>query len=156
MIGEHHAGNMLIWGCGLNADGQVGVGSSVNILIPSLVNLPSTDSDGDGVPDWREAELGSDPNNPDTNGDGILDGEALAAGISLTNMDMDGDGITNAQEYLNGTNPFWSDTDGDGVPDGEDAFPLDPSRSESADPDPNDHIPPVITITYPVTGITPL
>jgi hypothetical protein len=34
-----------------------------------------TDSDGDGLSDRRESALGLDPNNPDTDGDGILDGD---------------------------------------------------------------------------------
>ena len=32
------------------------------------------DSDGDGLPDRKEATMGLDPNNPDTDGDGIPDG----------------------------------------------------------------------------------
>lgn len=36
------------------------------------------DEDGDGVPSWKEALLGTDPKNPDTNGDGISDGEEAA------------------------------------------------------------------------------
>ncbi|MBX2797477.1 MAG: VCBS repeat-containing protein [Myxococcales bacterium] len=32
------------------------------------------DSDGDGISDEREARLGTDPNNPDTDGDGVWDG----------------------------------------------------------------------------------
>jgi hypothetical protein len=66
-------------------------------------------------------------------------------------MDMDGDGLTNAQEYLLGTNPFCADSDGDGVPDGQDAFPLDPTRSTDVN-----HTPPVINIVEPTQGITPL
>jgi hypothetical protein len=115
-----------------------------------------TDTDDDGLPDWLEIQVGSNVNNPDTNGDGILDGDAYVMGISITNTDMDGDGLSNAQEYLLGTNPFWNDTDGDGVLDGADAFPLDPTRSQPPQLDPNDHIGPVITITSPTSGITPL
>ncbi|MBX2797478.1 MAG: thrombospondin type 3 repeat-containing protein [Myxococcales bacterium] len=33
-----------------------------------------TDADGDGLSDAREAQLGTDPNNPDTDGDGVWDG----------------------------------------------------------------------------------
>jgi hypothetical protein len=35
----------------------------------------ATDSDGDGLSDQREAALGQDPSDPDTDGDGILDGD---------------------------------------------------------------------------------
>jgi len=149
-------GSVLLWGWGRNTNGQVGDNTLLNEYVPVIVSFAYPDSDHDGIPDWREIDLGSDPNNPDTNGDGISDRDALAMGISLTNMDMDGDGLTNAQELALGTNPFLPDTDGDGVPDGQDAFPLDPTRSQGPAPDPNDHTPPVITITYPTTGITQL
>jgi hypothetical protein len=143
----------LIWAWGSNNAGQLGDETIVERHVPVMTHF-GPDSDQDGLPDWKEISLGSDPTNPDTNGDGIWDGEALAMGISLTNMDLDGDGLSNAQELTLGTNPFLADTDGDGVPDGQDAFPLDPTRSEGPPPDPNDHIPPVITITYPTSGIT--
>ncbi len=39
-----------------------------------------TDSDGDGLSDRRESTLGQDPFNPDTDGDGILDGDDLSGG----------------------------------------------------------------------------
>lgn len=45
--------------------------------------LDGTDSDGDGISDKREFKLGLDPSNPDTDGDGTLDGqddEARAGG----------------------------------------------------------------------------
>lgn len=41
----------------------------VNSLLESY-----TDSDGDGLPDYLERFIGSDPNNPDTDGDGFKDG----------------------------------------------------------------------------------
>ena len=39
-----------------------------------------TDSDGDGLSDRRESALGQDPFNPDTDGDGILDGDDVSGG----------------------------------------------------------------------------
>lgn len=38
------------------------------------------DSDGDGLSDKRESQLGLDPFNPDTDGDGTLDGDESSAG----------------------------------------------------------------------------
>ena len=43
------------------------------------------DQDGDGLNDAREAELGTNPNNPDTDGDGDPDSNETAAGSSPTN-----------------------------------------------------------------------
>jgi len=64
--------------------------------------------------------------------------------------DTDGDGISDADEIAHGTNPTLPDTDGDGVPDGQDAFPLDPTRSSIPSPNPNDHTAPTIFIDEPL------
>jgi len=111
------------------------------------------DSDRDGLTDREELQYDTDPYNPDTNGDGILDGTAIRLGISATSLDTDGDGLTNAQEYAMGTNPLVADTDRDGVPDGQDAFPLDPTRWETPANDPNDHTPPQITLIEPADAV---
>jgi alpha-tubulin suppressor-like RCC1 family protein len=111
--------------------------------------IPGMDPDGDGLSNAQEQALGTDPNNRDTNGDGMPDGAEFQAGLSPTSNDVDGDGLTNAQELALGTNPFLADTDGDGVPDGQDAYPLDPTRWQAPAPDPNDHTPPTITLTEP-------
>ncbi len=46
------------------------------IKIPSLF----PDSDTDGIPDWQEKIIGTNPQNPDTDYDGVLDGVELAQG----------------------------------------------------------------------------
>ena len=48
-------------------------GSTVANINFSL-SPPALDSDNDGLPDELEITLGTDPNNPDTDGDGLLDG----------------------------------------------------------------------------------
>jgi hypothetical protein len=55
---------------------------------PAIVSTRDLDTDGDGVPDWREIELGTDPLNA-----------ADASG------DLDGDGFTNLEEHQAGTDP---------------------------------------------------
>jgi PKD repeat protein len=112
-----------------------------------------TDPDDDGLSTAQEQALGSDPNNADTNGDGVPDGVAVARGISLTSNDTDGDGLTNATELARGTDPLKADTDGDGVLDGADAYPLDPQRTSPGTPNPNDHTAPAITLERPVGAI---
>jgi Bacterial TSP3 repeat len=69
--------------------------------------------------------------------------------------DTDGDGLNDIIENILGTDPNLADSDGDGVPDGQDAFPLDPTRSVWPSPDPDDHTPPTITLLSP-SGATPL
>lgn len=73
------------------------------------------DSDGDGIPDFYELKYTlTDPNNPDTDSNGILDG--------LENKD--GDLLNNQQEILFGSDPnlndvtleiYGIDSDGDGL-----------------------------------------
>lgn len=67
------------------------------------------DRDGDGVPDAIEAALGTDPDNPDSNGNGVLDGQE----------DHDRDGLRTAWELVHGLDPRVSDTDGNGISDGD-------------------------------------
>ncbi len=69
----------------------------------NLDHLPNTDEDQDGLTNAQEQAFGTDPLNPDTDGDGLLDGEEV---------------------LIYGTDPLNPDTDGDGVPDGEDVCPL--------------------------------
>ena len=87
----------------------------------------------------EELALGTDPFNPDTNGDGISDFTAVRSGLNATTLDMDGDGVPNAVERAKGTDPLRTDTDGDGVSDGA-IFPARsgraacPARSRGRDP----------------------
>jgi hypothetical protein len=148
-------GNVWAWGGG--AAGQLGNNGTANSPVPVLVSRLSlannswllADPDHDGLTTGQELEIGTDPLNPDTNGDGIPDGPEVRMGLSPTNMDMDGDGLLSPVELAIGTNPFNPDTDGDGVMDGQDCFPLDPTRWQCPVPNPTDHTPPVITLTYP-------
>ena len=111
------------------------------------------DSDGDGLSDDDEATLGSDPNNPDTNDDGLPDGAAHAAGLSVTDPDMDSDGLANLDEATAGTDPFDPDSDADTVLDGADCFPADPARSACPPPVPGDVTPPDIFLDEPTNAV---
>lgn len=46
-----------------------------------LANYVSKDTDEDGLPDWQESLYGTDINEPDTDGDGISDGDAVRQGL---------------------------------------------------------------------------
>lgn len=123
--------------------------------------LGGADADGDGVPDSVEALLGLDPNNPDSNGNGISDGDEdpdrdrlrtaweLAFGLdprlpdSNQNQipdgdeDADRDGLTNFQEQTARTHPMRGDSDADGWPDEGEVTgasnPLDPTSTPALD-----------------------
>lgn len=111
------------------------------------------DPDNDGLITGLEIAYGFDPFNADTTGTGILDSLVFNLGFDPNADDWDGDGLTNQQEILMGTNPFVADTDGDGVDDGEDAFPLDPTRWESPGGNGGDTTPPVITLIEPIDAV---
>jgi FG-GAP-like repeat/Bacterial TSP3 repeat len=76
------------------------------------------DSDGDGISDGDEVTLhATDPLDPDTDGDGLTDGfDPLAPGEQA--QDPDADALDNAGEQAAGTDPRNPDTDGDGLSDG--------------------------------------
>ncbi|MFP4395024.1 MAG: hypothetical protein ACLFTI_07145, partial [Anaerolineales bacterium] len=74
-----------------------------------------SDADGDGL--MRHA----DPNDTrwDTDGDGLSDLFEMQIGSDPTLVDTDGDGLTDYEEVQLGTSPFRADTDGDGLSDYE-------------------------------------
>jgi hypothetical protein len=70
-----------------------------------------SDIDNDRLPNTWEEKYNQDnnlnPNNADSDSNGIQDGDE----------DFDNDGLTNYEEYTYGTNPNNADTDGDGIND---------------------------------------
>jgi hypothetical protein len=72
------------------------------------------DSDGDGLEDSIELYLTfTDPNNIDTDGDGLTDFEVVF-GLDPLNPDTDGDGVGDGQELLDGTDPLTPNFGGGG------------------------------------------
>lgn len=137
------------WSWGNNDQAQCGVPGGISITTPQRIEFAYFDSDGDGLSDVRELELGTNIYLPDSNGNGFSDSQDLALGWNPLDSDSDDDGLTNAQETALGTNPLRADTDRDGVPDPSDYFPLDPARSNAAPFNPDDLTPPTITLTTP-------
>jgi len=56
--------------------------SVVASATPATVVDPNIDSDNDGLTDAQEKVLGTDPHNPDTDGDGYLDGAEVKSGYN--------------------------------------------------------------------------
>ncbi len=102
--------------------------------IPDYMDL---DSDGDGFDDELDNcrllpndqtdadadDLGlacdPDDNNPDIDGDFLIDGLEVAGGSDPTVQDTDGDGLWDGDEYDEGTDRLFSDSDADGLSDGD-------------------------------------
>ncbi|NBC40581.1 OmpA family protein [Corallococcus exiguus] len=107
------------------------------------VNQAGTvDSDNDGLTDAEEILAGTDPNNPDTDGDGIPDGiEVKVGGTDPLDSDSDDDGILDGNEDkdhdgivdADETDPNNPDTDGDGLTDGVELGLTEP-QGDDTDP----------------------
>lgn len=130
---------------------------STSDVVPEKVTRVALDDDRDGIPDQDEVsgwstqgggEHQTDPKNPDTDGDGLTDGEeagpsveteageAIYAGWSdPTVVDTDSDGLADAIEtgdvdskaraqakHYVVANPLVADSDGDGIGDGDEYF----------------------------------
>ncbi|MBN2115232.1 MAG: PD40 domain-containing protein [Anaerolineales bacterium] len=92
------------------------------------------DSDGDGLTNNEEIDLGTDPFAADTDGDGLLDGEEVKTyGTNPLLPDTDADGLQDGEEvhrYM--TDPLNPDTDDDGLLDGDEiARGTDPLRPDT-------------------------
>lgn len=90
-------------------------------IIAQATAVADGDSDGDGLSNTREQELGTDPKNADSDSDGVKDGdEVLVWDTFPYKKDSDVDGLVDGEEINTyGTNPLNSDTDGDGSNDGD-------------------------------------
>lgn len=89
------------------------------------------DSDQDGLDDGDEIALATDPLDSDTDADGLFDGTEVDIALgeacpAPTVSDSDGDTLLDGYEVTIGTNPCSSDTDADSVPDNTDPTPTVP------------------------------
>lgn len=100
----------------------------------SWSDLNDPDTDDDGLSDGEELDL-TDATNPDTDGDGLKDGDE--AKFFRTNprlADTDEDGLADGDEIkLYRTNPLVADSDADGLTDGDEVLRhhSDPLRSDT-------------------------
>jgi hypothetical protein len=104
-----------------DTDGD-GLSDSQEVFV-YFTNPLKADSDGDGVPDKKEIEDRTNPNGKglmDSDKDDVADKDELIYKTDMFNPDTDGDGLTDGQEIFKyKTNPNNPDTDGDGNTDGK-------------------------------------
>ncbi|MFH1193717.1 MAG: hypothetical protein V1661_01850 [bacterium] len=73
---------------------------------PAPEQIVAVDSDNDGLTDAEEKKLGTDPLNPDTDGDRLFDGEEVNVyHTDSLNPDTDGDGFQDGAEVQAGYDP---------------------------------------------------
>ena len=108
---------------------------NVGVGITFIGDDGDTDYDHDGLIKRIEKEIGTDPNNPDTDGDGLKDGEEyLTYKTDPLKADTDGDGLNDGDEVFKyKTNPIKADTDGDGLSDGDEVlkYKTDPLNADT-------------------------
>ncbi len=96
-----------------------------------------SDTDGDGLTDEEEAVLGTDPNDPDSDDDGLNDGDEVDVyGTNPLDDDSDDDGLNDGDELnVHNTDPLDSDSDDDGLNDGDEVntYNTDPNDADSDD-----------------------
>ena len=106
----------------------------------------SLDTDGDGLRDWEEGHTGrdTDPKNPDTDGDGLKDKDDIACGSNPNNphtfkddvldsdIDFDEDGLTAKEEMEFDSEPFFKDWDRDYLDDFQERkYGTDPNNPDT-------------------------
>jgi len=95
----------------------------------------ASDNDKDGLTKSEEKELGTDPGNPDTDGDGLKDGEEIITYLTdPLNPDSDNDTLKDGDEVRRyKTDPLRADTDGDELTDSEEieTYKTDPLNKDS-------------------------
>ena len=81
---------------------------------PILTVTVYADDDNDGLFNSEEIEHNTDPENPDSDGDGLTDGDEVKVyHTNPNNNDTDGDGMKDGDEIENGLNPNYDDADED-------------------------------------------
>jgi PKD repeat protein len=118
----------------------------VELTVEDNVGATTTDSktltvfrdiDGDGLTDQNEESIGIDPENEDTDDDGLKDGrEVNDLGTDPIKADTDDDGLKDGREVNDlGTDPVKADTDDDGLNDMKEVTELgtDPVKADTDD-----------------------
>ena len=96
---------------GIRDELLAGMTNSENDCVINFNVTDLIDSDGDGIPDGREASIGTDPLNADSDGDTLPDGFEEKYGLNPLQADditadADADGLTLFEESRQAPIPF--------------------------------------------------
>ncbi len=105
------------------------------LALTTKIEGGSDDADNDGLTNDQEKELGSDPKNSDTDGDGLMDGEEVNKyQTDPKKQDSDGDTLSDADEVRKySTDPNKADTDSDGLNDADELqkYQTEPTKADT-------------------------
>ena len=101
-------------------DSYINAGIGLTLVSESC----DSDRDVDGLGKCDEEKFGTDPKNPDTDGDALTDGdEVLNYKTDPLKADTDGDSLSDYDEIINSkSNPSVFDTDSDSLSDGDEVL----------------------------------
>jgi len=122
-LSEHRLDSVPVFDGMAAANGRLymaAIDGTVLCLDPTDPLYP--DTDGDGLSDGDEVDLhGTDPADPDTDDDGLGDGDEVDVhGTDPADPDTDDDGLGDGDEVdVHGTDPADPDSDDDGLGDGD-------------------------------------
>ncbi|MFX0066037.1 MAG: Ig-like domain-containing protein, partial [Candidatus Hermodarchaeota archaeon] len=151
----HYDANGSLNGCNIRLvlefeEPSLGLG-----LLGGQVCAIKEDRDDDGLVNQDEYLEGTNLVDPDTDDDGLTDGEEVHTyHTAPLEPDSDDDGLTDGEEvYTYDTDPLDPDTDDDGLTDGEEVYtydtdPLDPDTDDDTYLDGVDPAPLINTHTY--------
>ncbi len=121
------------------------IATSDDLDVTYTISLNATDSDSDGLNDCAENVLGTLPNDPDTDDDGLMDGTEVSGSNPtkplIADSDTDGllDGVEDANHNgaldVNETNPNNPDSDQDILTDGCEVLGSNPTNPLDTDSD---------------------
>ncbi|MDA7929951.1 hypothetical protein N9B63_03825 [Akkermansiaceae bacterium] len=106
-------------------------------LDPNAPGDAALDEDSDTLTNLEEFQIGTAPDNGDTDGDDLTDGEEVNTTNTLPlDADSDDDGLSDGDEVnTTETLPLTADTDSDGINDGPEVFAgTDPLQSDATTP----------------------
>ena len=103
------------WGVGFHWEHQWAGSTAADQGVDGTLDL-----DADGLSNLGEYLHGTDPRTPDTDRDGLTDGQEVVEGFH--GVLLDGIYMTRAVDPVYHTDPSEPDTDGDGLKDGEEVL----------------------------------